>query len=203
MWYDKLGLRQHIGSSLGADIQLGRNESGFVTSMQASQQGMKIPWQAEITYNSLGQELDRVLGIGNVKNQFAYDLSGRPREQKTWNGTGARRLHRHMQYYWHPNDRLQRIHDVLTDTATRFRHDSFGNLIESLTVQEYRIRGKENYFSEGGALKNDLVNHFSDEPACRAATYSVKRKRKTGNTARAESCWKTKGTSTVTTRKAI
>ncbi|WMJ72301.1 DUF6531 domain-containing protein [Cytophagaceae bacterium ABcell3] len=155
--YDKLGLRQHIGSSLGADIQLGRNESGFVTSMQASQQGMKLPWQAEITYNSLGQELDRVLGIGNVKNQFAYDLSGRPREQKTWNGTGARRLHRHKQYYWHPNDRLQRIHDVLTDTATRFRHDSFGNLIESLTVQEYRIQGKENYF------RDEVGNIFREE----------------------------------------
>ncbi|WMJ75202.1 RHS repeat-associated core domain-containing protein [Cytophagaceae bacterium ABcell3] len=84
-------------------------------------------------------------------------MNGRPREQKTWNGTGARRLHRHKQYYWHPNDRLQRIHDVLTDTATRFRHDSFGNLIESLTVQEYRIQGKENYF------RDEVGNIFREE----------------------------------------
>jgi len=140
--YDKSGNRVHIQSSLGADIQLTRNTSGFVEHMIAGR------WEASIRYNALGQETERL--APNVRNQFSYDQAGRVREQKTSGERG--RLLRHKQYHWGVNDKLHRIHDLISDTSQTFEYDHFDNLIRSIAgTGDY-----DNYFRDevGNIFKN-------------------------------------------------
>ncbi len=147
--YDKLGQRIQVTSSLGAEINLQLNLSGFVEHMQASRQ--EGTWQASIKYNSLGQELERI--SGKVTNEFSYDFGGRVKEQKTQN---QNRIQRHKQYDWSPNDKLYKITDILTKGSQTFEYDTFDNLIQSLTTQNGRST-KEGFF------RDDVGNIFNKE----------------------------------------
>jgi RHS repeat-associated protein len=148
--YDKLGYRTGIKSSLGADLNFERNTSGFVTHLKASDQG--TTWNAHMTYNSLGQELERVMevnGVRNLRNEYIYDDSGRVRTQKINSGN---RVKRHKDYRWDMNYRLTEVKDMLAGTTTFFDHDKFGNLIRSITG-----RKEDNYF------RDEVGNIFKDK----------------------------------------
>jgi RHS repeat-associated protein len=128
--YDKSGNRIHIKSNLGADIQVGRNEIGLITQMQAARytSGMaKQPesWQAHIKYNQAGQEIERLLP-GGLSCEWQYDHAGRPGEHKV---TRKGVVQSWKKYTWNSNDRLTNIFDALSQSNTHFKHDTLGNLI--------------------------------------------------------------------------
>ncbi len=124
--YDQLGHRKHIQSSLGADISLEHNLSGFVHQLSAQQQGAS--WQAQLSYNSMGQEIER--NMGTVRTHTQYDDAGRVREHRTKSNG---RLQRHKHYEWGINDKLYKINDLLQHSSISFDYDKFDNLIQSVT----------------------------------------------------------------------
>ncbi|WP_375199417.1 hypothetical protein [Bacillus sp. RS11] len=58
--YDELGNRSQITSSLGAKIDVARNEMGNVSQITASRSEQE-QWTASMQYNELGQEIERTL----------------------------------------------------------------------------------------------------------------------------------------------
>ena len=74
--YDELGNRSQITSSLGACIDVTRNEMGNVSQIMASRADQK-QWTAMMQYNELGQEIERILP-GDVISKWQYDVTGRP-----------------------------------------------------------------------------------------------------------------------------
>jgi YD repeat-containing protein len=63
---------------------------------------------------------------GNLLSEWTYDQAGRAASM-TISRNG--RLQRHWKYGWDANDRLVNIFDMLSNSSTRFRHDSMGNLL--------------------------------------------------------------------------
>jgi RHS repeat-associated protein len=121
--FDKLGKRIAITSSLGAVINIKRNEAGFVSSMN-TQNKTGTNWEAQFKYNSLGLETERLL-TGGITSILAYDNAGRPIEQMVKNGA---RTMRQRSYTWNVNDRLKSMVNGLTKGIVQFGHDDFGNL---------------------------------------------------------------------------
>ncbi|WP_149304100.1 DUF6531 domain-containing protein [Pareuzebyella sediminis] len=125
--YDKQGNRIHIQSSLGADIQIERTKMGLVQEVQASNslaQEQNEAWSARISYNSVGQELERLLP-GGICNRMNYDKAGRPMEHSV---SRSNRELRHRTYSWNVNDQLRTMVDNLTKGAVNYTYDAFGNL---------------------------------------------------------------------------
>ncbi len=121
--YDKYGNRTGIHSSLGADIQMQRNELGQVTNMQAAVN--ELLWNCQIKYNKAGQEVEKLMP-GNLKSERSYDHAGRPAEQKlSSNGV----VQSWKKYTWDSNDRLTHVFETLQKSGTRFKHDAVGNLV--------------------------------------------------------------------------
>jgi RHS repeat-associated protein len=121
--YDRQGARIRISSSLGADIQMQRNGLEQVHTLQAVWN--ERIWQAQLSFNKAGQELSRLMP-GNLLSEWTYDQAGRAASM-TISRNG--RLQRHWKYGWDANDRLVNIFDMLSNSSTRFRHDSMGNLL--------------------------------------------------------------------------
>ena len=121
--YDKSGNRIRLSSSLGADLQLSRDELGLVTDMKASV--YESQWQAHINYNQAGREIERILP-GGLTSEWRYDHAGRPGEHKVSSGGLVQSW---KKYAWDVNDRLTHIFDALSQSGTRFRHDATGNLV--------------------------------------------------------------------------
>ncbi|QPA53094.1 hypothetical protein [Lysinibacillus sphaericus] len=65
-----------MASSLGAKIDVTRNEMGNVFQMTASR-SEQAQWTASMQYNELGQEIERILP-GDVISKWQYDITGRP-----------------------------------------------------------------------------------------------------------------------------
>jgi len=131
--YDKLGNRVKIKSSLGANIDVQRDNLGFIKEVNASvekeNEGEEAPenqqvWTAKFNYNSLGMEVERMLP-GGIVSTFEYDQAGRPIRQKV--SAGNREL-RHRTYKWNVNDRLTTMVNQLTSGKVTYTHDDFGNL---------------------------------------------------------------------------
>ncbi|MCD4696998.1 MAG: hypothetical protein K8S16_12245, partial [Bacteroidales bacterium] len=129
--YDKNGNRIKIESSLGADIDVEYNHMDDVIGMAASNKSDSEEtgndndkWEAKITRNALGQEIERSL-TGGVKSQMYYDFAGRPTGQRVQSG---KTVHRHRTYKWNANDRLNQMLNELTGGLTTYTHDDFGNL---------------------------------------------------------------------------
>lgn len=121
--YDDLGNRIGVTSSLGAKIDITRNQLGHVTETTASLDE-DTTWKIALKYNSIGQEIERILP-GDIQSTFKYDSSGRPIAQK------VNRIHkeqRHRTYAWNANDQLRKITNELTRDNVSFAHDSFGKL---------------------------------------------------------------------------
>jgi RHS repeat-associated protein len=129
--FDKNGNRIRIESSLGAEIDIEFDAMGDVAGMEAScKSGQNADkdkdnrWQAKITRNTLGQEVERIL-TGGVKSRMWYDYAGRPVGQRVQTGNT---IHRHRSYKWNVNYRLWQMVNELTGGITTFTHDDFGNL---------------------------------------------------------------------------
>ncbi|WP_062058241.1 RHS repeat-associated core domain-containing protein [Aquimarina longa] len=132
--YDALGNRIQINSSLGADINLNRNQLGQIQNISAnvspnleeetSQKQKNLPWQAQFAYNSIGMETERALPGGVIKHT-QYDDAGRPIQQKI---TVNSRETRHRTYAWNVNDRLTKMVDELTNGVVSYGYDAFNNL---------------------------------------------------------------------------
>lgn len=121
--YDRQGDRSRISSSLGANIQLQRNGLGQVHNLQSVWNDKQ--WQAQLSFSKEGQELSRLMP-GNLLCEWTYDQAGRAASMKlSRNG----QLRRHRKYGWDAGERLTSIFDVLSNSDTRFRHDSMGNLL--------------------------------------------------------------------------
>jgi RHS repeat-associated protein len=139
--YDDRGNRIAITSSLGAAIALKINEAnGQVQSMSASQSGGEA-WQAQLQYNSLGLELERLM-TGGVKNSWQYDEAGRPIEQQVSSGG---RTSRHRRYSWGVNDKLRSIQDRLGNSSIQYEYDGFDNLVSALEMPGFKA---EHYFRD-------------------------------------------------------
>jgi RHS repeat-associated protein len=130
--YDKFLNRVHITSNLGADIELKRNKLGQVTNMQADYYAQMITgepavatnWNAQISYDQAGLELERLLP-GGLASTWQFDNAGRPEEHKV-NRKGVAQSWK--KYTWNINDRLTNVLDALSQSSTRFKHDALGNL---------------------------------------------------------------------------
>jgi len=119
--------RNQITSSLGADIQLNRNEqTGLVENVKAKHNATSI-WEAQIKRDGTGLEIERSLP-GAVKNTLQRDKTGNVIEHKT---SKSDQILRQKTYTWDVNNRLKSIIDGITHGQIDFDHDSFGNLIGS------------------------------------------------------------------------
>jgi RHS repeat-associated protein len=124
--YNTLGYRATVKSSLGANFSMQQDQSGFVNQLQAEQ--TETSWQATMQYNSLGQEVERNMGL--VTAHAAYDHAGLIKTQRT---NSNNRLQRHKHYDWGINDKLYKINDLLNHSSISFDYDKFDNLIEQVT----------------------------------------------------------------------
>lgn len=122
--YGHDGRRNHIKSSLGADILLQRDVTGDVTGIQARAQGVDSPWTAQIERNLLGLEIERTLP-GGVKSSWIYDKAGMP---ETHTVSSHERIIRRRNYRWDANQRLKQLTNSINGGMVKFGHDDFGNL---------------------------------------------------------------------------
>jgi len=125
--YNNSSLRAKLSSSLGADIELSYNSLGQLNHVKAAVdhgQQTLTNWEAKLGYNSLGQEIERILP-GGVTNTMEYDFAGRPVSHKVLQ---ANKEIRHRSYTWDANDQLQKMVNLLTSGVVNYRFDDFGSL---------------------------------------------------------------------------
>lgn len=120
--FDHRGLRIGVESSMGARQTIERNPMGDVVGLMAQHGEQK--WQAAITRDALGQEVDRQLP-GQVRSYWWRDDMGRPTQH--WVGR-EKQLTRGRKYGWGVDDRLERIVEE-GQGETRFEHDRRGTLV--------------------------------------------------------------------------
>ncbi|MEY9972703.1 RHS repeat-associated protein [Lysinibacillus sp. RC46] len=124
--YDELGNRSQITSSLGAKIDVARNEMGNVSQITASR-SEQAHWTASMQYNELGQEIERILP-GDVINKWQYDVAGRPTHHRI---SSQNRDTRRRVYNWDVNHRLRSMVNELTGVKVTYGYDEFSNLVWS------------------------------------------------------------------------
>lgn len=118
--------RTYIGSSLGANINIGWNTAGFVEGVQAQAKAQES-WEVQFKRDAVGMELERILP-GGIRASYTRDSLGRPTAHSvSQNGTKVRA----KRYIWDANDRLTRIIDDLNYGRIDFSHDSVGNLVKA------------------------------------------------------------------------
>ncbi|WP_223275763.1 RHS repeat-associated core domain-containing protein [Paenibacillus elgii] len=130
--YDEMGNRTEVSSSLGAQVTMERDILGQVSQMRAQQQrGGDVaqsggtPWTAQMRYDALGQEIERLLP-GGVISSWQYDIAGRPERHSV--KAGGRETRR-RKYTWDVNNRLKTVLNELTGKKTHYGYDDFGTLI--------------------------------------------------------------------------
>ncbi|MGN4127498.1 RHS repeat domain-containing protein [Lysinibacillus sphaericus] len=124
--YDELGNRSQITSSLGAKIDVARNEMGNVSQITASRSEQE-QWTAAMQYNELGQEIERILP-GDVISKWQYDVTGRPTHHRV---SSQNRDTRRRVYNWDVNHRLRSMVNELTGVKVTYGYDEFSNLVWS------------------------------------------------------------------------
>ncbi|CAM5203397.1 hypothetical protein LSPH26S_03192 [Lysinibacillus sphaericus] len=122
--YDELGNRSQITSSLGAKIDVTRNELGNVLQMTASR-SEQAQWTASMQYNELGQEIERILP-GDVISKWQYDITGRPTHHRV---SSQSRDTRRRAYNWDVNHQLRSMVNELTGVKVTYGYDEFSNLV--------------------------------------------------------------------------
>ncbi|WP_181020884.1 RHS repeat-associated core domain-containing protein [Lysinibacillus sphaericus] len=122
--YDELGNRSQITSSLGAKIDVTRNELGNVLQMTASRSEQN-QWTASMQYNELGQEIERILP-GDVISKWQYDITGRPTHHRV---SSQSRDTRRRAYNWDVNHQLRSMVNELTGVKVTYGYDEFSNLV--------------------------------------------------------------------------
>ncbi|UOQ55547.1 DUF6531 domain-containing protein [Hymenobacter cellulosivorans] len=118
--YDQVGQRIGLHSSLGAAVNLERDDYGDVARMHAS------GWNARFERDAQGLEMARTLS-GGVQTHWHRDQLGRPINQQLIAGRQQRR----RTYRWQGPDQLTELIDSATGT-TRFAHDARGTLSATL-----------------------------------------------------------------------
>ena len=115
-----LGYRSQITSSLGANINVVRNEMGNVSQITASrsEQGQ---WTASMQYN----EIERILP-GDVISKWQYDITGRPTHHRI---SSQSRNTRRRVYNWDVNHQLRSMLNELTGVKVTYGYDEFSNLV--------------------------------------------------------------------------
>ena len=121
--YDALGRRTTLQSNLGAQLQYSWDKTGNLSRVLA-QQDQQQSWEANLSYNKLGLETERLLP-GGIVSRWSYDKAGRPIRHNVIQGT---RNSRNIQYRWSANDRLTHMVNDINKAQTTFGHDDFGNL---------------------------------------------------------------------------
>ncbi|OXS70189.1 hypothetical protein B1B04_18655 [Lysinibacillus sp. KCTC 33748] len=124
--YDELGNRSQITSSLGAKIDVARNEMGNVSQITASRSEQSL-WTVSMQYNELGQEIERILP-GDVISKWQYDVTGRPTHHRI---SSQNRDTRRRVYNWDVNHQLRSMVNELTGVKVTYGYDEFSNLIWS------------------------------------------------------------------------
>ncbi|WP_285398407.1 hypothetical protein [Lysinibacillus sp. fls2-241-R2A-57] len=124
--YDELGNRSQITSSLGAKIDVARNEMGNVSRITASHSEQE-QWAASMQYNELGQEIERILP-GDVISKWQYDVVGRPTHHRI---SSQNRDTRRRVYNWDVNHRLRSMMNELSGIKVTYGYDEFSNLVWS------------------------------------------------------------------------
>ncbi|WP_432702810.1 RHS repeat domain-containing protein [Lysinibacillus sphaericus] len=122
--YDELGNCSQITSSLGAKIDVTRNELGNVLQMTASRSEQN-QWTASMQYNELGQEIERILP-GDVISKWQYDITGRPTHHRV---SSQSRDTRRRAYNWDVNHQLRSMVNELTGVKVTYGYDEFSNLV--------------------------------------------------------------------------
>jgi RHS repeat-associated protein len=120
--YDPLGNRVAVASSLGASQRMERDARGEVTRIVLGAQDAPA-WEARITRDALGLELERTLP-GGVRSKWSRDRLGRPLRHQI---ATARGFHS-RDYAWDVQDRLKSIRDSGRG-PTAYAHDPLGNLL--------------------------------------------------------------------------
>ncbi|ANH81768.1 hypothetical protein A8C56_12945 [Niabella ginsenosidivorans] len=182
--YDVDGNCLHIGSNLGADIQMQydrQNGLTGITAITAPDQGTpgEASWAAAIHRDATGLELHRQLS-GNVGVKTERDRLGRV----TRRSIGAHNAEQsRTRYDWGMGNKLNRIVNELDKTSTLFEYDAFDNLISGtyenkngVTETIYRVPDKignlfktrdrsDRKYSKGGRLQEDdkYVYHYDGE----------------------------------------
>jgi YD repeat-containing protein len=163
--YNSSSLRTKITSSLGANINLKHDTLGLLKDVTASvntETETKNTWSAKLSYNSLGQEVERVLP-GGIINTMEYDFAGRPLIHKV---SHANKELMHRTYTWNVNDQLHKMVNHLTNGVVNFGYDDFGNLASARYEDQqfdyklpdevgnlYRTKGKgDREYGKGGQL---------------------------------------------------
>ena len=124
--YDELGNRSQITSSLGAKIDVARNDMGNVSQVTASRLDQDY-WKATMQYNDLGQEIERILP-GDVSSKWQFDITGRPTHHRI---NSQNRDTRRRVYNWDVNHRLRSMVNELTGVKVTYGYDEFSNLVWS------------------------------------------------------------------------
>ncbi|MFB0860868.1 DUF6531 domain-containing protein [Paenibacillus oleatilyticus] len=152
--YDEMGNRTEVSSSLGAQVTMERDILGQVSQMQAQQQrggdaaqNVGKPWTAQMRYDALGQEIERLLP-GGVISSWQYDTAGRPERHSV--KAGGRETRR-RKYSWDVNNRLKSVLNELTGKKTQYGYDDFGTLI-----------GATNDFGKIFRMADNVGNLYSD-----------------------------------------
>lgn len=175
--YDRHGNRSGLQSSLGAMIELQRNDVGLVNALHAkhsSELSLDANWSAHYHYNLSGQEMQRQLP-GNITSSKEYDHAGRPSAVKVSRDSN---LQSWKKYTWQSNDRLSEIVDAMSHAVHTFRHDALGNLVfaqyadgkmiqretdELGNVYESRDKKDRNYNAAGALLQTKNHRYKYDE----------------------------------------
>ena len=124
--YDELGIRTRISSSLGAKIEVERNQMGQASRVAARQNGSSA-WIAQMQYNGLGQEIERMLP-GDIVSHWQHDVTGKPTAHRIQNSQRDTRRH---SYAWGINDQLRKMTNELAGSRIHYSYDEFSNLVGS------------------------------------------------------------------------
>ena len=168
--YTKNGNRSKITSSLGANIQHTYNNYGQCITTQAQNNQSNTPYQAQMHYNPLGQEIERLV-TGGITSKRSYDEAGRQCKHQVHNKT---RSHRNTKYLWNPNNQLQQILDINANTNTQFTYNAVGSLASAQYADAsfdfklpdavgnlYKTKEKNQcQYGKGGKLLQDKHWHY-------------------------------------------
>jgi len=128
--YDKLGRRNRISSSLGAEINVSYDSADAISGMQASVDGHHTAWTLHIQRNLIGLEIERTLP-GGISSHRTYDHAGLPATHIINRGATTTR---NRYYRWDVNQKLRHIVNALeSGQATKYGYDDF----ESLAWAQY------------------------------------------------------------------
>ena len=139
--YDVLGNRLGLSSSLGALLEMAYNPMGQVSEYLAGK-GMEVGgWEARLSYNSQGLEVERLMNR-HLTSTWRYDSAGHPLEHRVGEG---KRITRHKRYRWGSNDRLTGIGCELTGLQQSFEYSEEGHLTGRFFEQNFSVSA-EHYF---------------------------------------------------------